>query len=195
MSQTPLSLLDRLRLRPDEAAWRQLLDLYVPFLRLWLRRHGAPPDDVEDLVQDALAVVVRELPRFEHNGRPGAFRAWLRQVAAHRLGALWRSRPSRPVAVGGDAFAAALARLEDPASELSRQWDREHDLHVAHQLQEMARGDFEPATWQAFRRVVLDGARAADAAAELGVSVNAVLLARSRVLRRLREMARGLVGG
>src|SRR5262249_33286786 len=118
MSQTPVSLLERLRLRPDEAAWRQLLDLYVPFLRVWLRRHAAPPDDLDDLGRDPLAVAARELPPSDHTRPRGAFRAWLRQVPAHRLGALWRARPSRPVAVGGDAFAEALARLEDPASQL-----------------------------------------------------------------------------
>jgi hypothetical protein len=38
---------------------------------------------------------------------------------------------------------------------------------------------------------VLDGERAATVAAELGVSVNAVLLAKSRILRRLRQEMQG----
>jgi RNA polymerase sigma-70 factor (ECF subfamily) len=40
---------------------------------------------------------------------------------------------------------------------------------------------------------VLDGAPAAAVAAELGLSVNAVLIAKSRVLHRLREEGRGLL--
>ena len=52
--------------------------------------------------------------------------------------------------------------------------------------------DFTPATWQAFHAVVLDGARPADAAAQLGLTVNAVFIAKSRVLRRLRQELRGL---
>jgi RNA polymerase sigma-70 factor (ECF subfamily) len=71
-------------------------------------------------------------------------------------------------------------------------WDEEHDRHVIHRLLELLQPHFEPATWQAFHRLVRDGARAADVAAELGTTVNAVLLAKSRVLRRLRQEAAGL---
>jgi RNA polymerase sigma-70 factor (ECF subfamily) len=48
--------------------------------------------------------------------------------------------------------------------------------------------EFEARTWQAFRRVVIDGQRPADVAADLGLTRNAVYLARSRILRRLREV-------
>jgi RNA polymerase sigma-70 factor (ECF subfamily) len=47
--------------------------------------------------------------------------------------------------------------------------------------------DFQGPTWTAFLRVVVDGAAAAVVAAELNMTVNAVRLARGRVLRRLRE--------
>ena len=55
------------------------------------------------------------------------------------------------------------------------------------------RGDFAPATWQAFLRHALEGVAAADVAAELGLSLNSVLLAKSRVLKRLRGELEGLV--
>jgi RNA polymerase sigma-70 factor (ECF subfamily) len=86
-----------------------------------------------------------------------------------------------------------LEALEDPHSDLSRRWDEEHDRHVLGRLLEAIRPDFAPATWQAFRRLVLDGRKAADVAAELGLSVNAVFIAKSRVQRRLRQEMRGLV--
>ena len=46
--------------------------------------------------------------------------------------------------------------------------------------------------WQAFGRHVREGIAAADVAAELGVTVNVVLLAKSRILRRLRQEIHGL---
>ena len=57
----------------------------------------------------------------------------------------------------------------------------------------MIEPQFAPATWQAFRRGVLEGARPDTVAAELGMTVNAVFIAKSRVLQRLREEARGLL--
>ena len=54
-------------------------------------------------------------------------------------------------------------------------------------------GDFAPVTWQAFHRYVLKDEPAAQVAAELGLPLNSVLLAKSRVLKRLRQEAAGLV--
>ena len=194
MSETSASLLDRLRDNPDDQSWQRLVDLYTPLIRGWLRRHGLAQADADDLTQDVLAVVVRELPGFEHGGRAGAFRCWLRTITVNRARNFWRQRRAHPPAGGGSDFLNLLDQLEDPASGPSRLWDEEHDRHVARRLMALAEPDFEPSTWRAFRRVVLDGVKPAAAAAELGLSVNAVLLAKSRVLRRLRQEMSGLTG-
>jgi DNA-directed RNA polymerase specialized sigma24 family protein len=61
---TPISLLERLRLRPDEASWQRLVALYTPLIREWLRRHDLAGSDADDLTQEAMGVLVRELPNF-----------------------------------------------------------------------------------------------------------------------------------
>jgi RNA polymerase sigma-70 factor (ECF subfamily) len=86
-----------------------------------------------------------------------------------------------------------LAQLADPTSALSRGWDEEHDRHVTKTLLASIRLEFQPATWRAFEHQVRDGQAAPEVAMELGISVNAALIAKSRVLKRLREKAAGLV--
>ncbi len=193
MIQTSITSLERLRNQPDEAAWQRLDDLYRPLIRRWLRRDPSLRDEAEDLVQDVLAVLVRELPHFQRE-RDGSFRCWLRTITWHRLQAFRQARRHRPQLLGSDADGSLLAQLEDPHSALSRQWDEEHDRHVIRRFMERIEPQFEPATLQAFRRTVFDGAKAADVAMELGISVNAVLLAKSRVLKRLREEGEGFIG-
>jgi RNA polymerase sigma-70 factor (ECF subfamily) len=192
MSDTPVSLLDRLRLCPDAASWRRLVDLYTHIIRGWLRRHALHPQDADDLTQEILTVIVREVPHFQHNQQRGAFRHWLRTVTVHRLRDFWRARKFRPIATGDSDFEQMLDRLEDPHSDLSRRWDEEHNRVVAQRFLELVQPEFQPNTWQAFRRVVLEGARPVEVAEQLGMSVNAVLIAKSRVLHRLREEMRGL---
>jgi RNA polymerase sigma-70 factor (ECF subfamily) len=192
MSETSFSLLNRLRLQPDAESWRRLVELYTPLIQGWLRRHAVPAADADDLTQDVMAVVVRELPHFNHNQQRGAFRNWLRTITVNRLRVLWRSRQTRPQATGDSDFLKMLDELEDPKSRMSELWDQQHDQHVARRLMELVQPHFEASTWRAFRRVVLDGAKAAVVAEELGVSVNAVLLAKSRVLSRLRQEMEGL---
>ena len=192
MSETSFSLLHRLRTQPDANSWRQLVDLYTPLIHGWLRRHSIAAADADDLTQEVMAVVVRELPEFQHNQQRGAFRNWLRTVTIHRLRVLWRSRQHRPIATGGSDFLKVLDELEDPTSALTQRWDQEHDQHVARRLMELVEPHFEATTWRAFRRVVMDGMKARVVAGELGISVNAVLLAKSRVLSRLRQEMQGL---
>ena len=177
---------------PTEADWRRLDDLYRPLLRAWVARAGVAASDVDDLVQDVLLVVIRKIAGFEWRGQ-GAFRAWLRTILANQLRDYFRGQKYRPTATGDSDFQRRLDELELPDSALSRLWDREHDKHVAASLMQRVQGDFAPLTWQAFHRYVLNGEPAARVAAELGLSLNSVLLAKSRVLKRLRHEAAGLV--
>ena len=191
MPATPVSLLDRLQRQPDAQSWERLVLLYEPFIRRWLRDPALGPD-ADDLLQEVLAVLVRDLPAFRRQ-RSGSFRAWLRTVTVNKVNEWWRKRPARQPAAGGTDAALRLQQLEDPASGLSRLWDEEHDRYVARRLLELLEPEFSPATWRAFRSQVIDGRPASATAAEVGLSVNAVLIAKSRVLTRLRQEIEGLL--
>lgn len=193
MDRTSLSLLERLRRESDPRSWARLVELYTPLLRRWLARYQVQDTDAEDLVQEVLMVVVRELPEFEHNQRTGAFRSWLRGILVHRLRNFWRTRQYRPLAIGDTEIKPLLDELADKSSELSRLWDRQHDEHVVERLLAWVRASFEPVTWKAFCRQMMDGAPAAEVAAELDISVDSAYAAKSRVLRLLRQEARGLI--
>jgi RNA polymerase sigma-70 factor (ECF subfamily) len=185
---TRRSLLVRIR-SGDPAAWESFATLYRPLMVGWLRGQGVPPGETDDLVQEILLSVVRSLPQFDHSGRVGAFRAWLRTIACRRAQDYWRVNGRTPsVGSGFD-----LKQLEDPDSELARRWDEEHDRYVFRCLLDLVGQEFEPATLRAFRRLVLDEAPGAVVAEELGVSVGAVYVARSRVLQRIRREAEGLI--
>jgi RNA polymerase sigma-70 factor (ECF subfamily) len=187
---TSVSLLERLRAAPDPAAWQRLVDLYEPFVRRCLGRDPALANDADDLTQDIMTALVRTLPEFERR-RDGSFRAWLRTVTANRVRQWWRDR--RESAAGGSDAQSQLAEQADPAAALSLRWDADHDEHVLRRLLELIEPEFSRPVWTAFRRLAFDEAKAEDVAAELGTTANAVLLSKSRVLRRLREEAAGLV--
>jgi RNA polymerase sigma-70 factor (ECF subfamily) len=193
MNQTSLSLLTRLRHSPESAAWNRLVELYAPLIRAWLRKYDVQNSDADDLVQEVLLTVSKELSEFDHGGQPGAFRAWLKAILVNRLRSFWRARDRRPQPRGDSDIDDRLAELDDPASEMSLIWNRQHDQYVLRQLLALAEPHFTSNTWHAFRRVALDGASADVVAQELEISLNAVFIAKSRVLSRLRQEAEGLI--
>jgi RNA polymerase sigma-70 factor (ECF subfamily) len=133
-----------------------------------------------------LAILVHQMPGFVHNGRAGAFRAWLRGITANLLREFWRQRPA-------PGSASVLNELADSQSGLSQLWDQQHDQQVLQGLLDVVRPEFAELAWTAFSRQALDGASAREVAVELDMTVNAVLIAKSRVLAKLRQEARGLV--
>ncbi len=191
MTRTPVSLLERLRTSPDDEAWGQFVALYAPLLLGWLRsRFGLQENDAEDVAQDVLIAVMREMPTFHY--RPGgSFRAWLFQVVYHRVQALLRARTVLPVDPA--ELVGRCDRSPEPPAELARRWDDEHDRQVLEHALALIEGEFEPSTWQAFRLTALDGLPAPEAAARLGLTANAARIAKYRVLRRLRQVVDGLV--
>ncbi len=192
MSSTPLSLLSRLRKKPDQESWARLCALYEGWIGRIFKKAGVPTADADDLRQEVLSTLVRELPGFAHSGQAGAFRRWLKLIVHHRLLGYWRNSRNTRYRTTDLPESDVLA---DPDAELDRLWEEEHDRHITQALLKLAEPSFTRSTWQAFYRQVVEGRPAADVAAELGLSVNAVLLAKSRVLRQLRLEAEGLIDG
>ncbi|MEZ6129747.1 MAG: sigma-70 family RNA polymerase sigma factor [Planctomycetaceae bacterium] len=190
--ETSLSLLERIRASGDAAGWEQLVELYTPLIRIWIRRYSSSPQEADDVIQDVLAVVVRRLPDFER-ARPGSFRTWLRTITVNCLRDSWKKQRLRPVVAGGSDFQQVLEQLSDPHSELSRLWNDEHDQHVLQSLLTRLRPTVPDQTWQSFFRVAMTGEAVEAVAADLGITVNSIYIARSRVMAKLRELGRGLI--
>lgn len=186
---TPIPLLEELAIAGSEAGWERFVYLYEPFLVARLRRYGLQHCDELDLIQEVFAVVLRRLPEFRHNGKSGAFRAWLRAIVALTTKHSFDQQKRRPIVDLGE-WATQLA---DDGSPQSAEWDREHDRYVTERLLELVRAEFDEVDYQAFLRTVLDEESIPDVADALGVSRNVVYIARSRVLARLRAIGRGLM--
>src|SRR5215475_2610246 len=104
MDETRQSLLLRAQ-GGEQNAWKDLTDLYRPLILGWLNRQGVPARDLEDLSQDILLSVVKHLPTFQHSGRRGAFRSWLRTIVCSRSTDYWRA-----IDTGTEAQAAPARR-------------------------------------------------------------------------------------
>ncbi len=191
MSATSQGLLDQLRSDHDPEAWQRWLAIYEPWLRGWLRRYSLQSADIDDVLQGILAVVVEKMPLFVHSGRPGAFRTWLRSILVNQVRYFLRTRGRRWAGAG--APADWLDQLEDPTSDLSRRWEREHDQLILRHALAAIRPEFQPRTWEVFRLLVLEDRPVDEVARLCRMEHNAIYAAKFRVLARLRQELGGLV--
>jgi RNA polymerase sigma-70 factor, ECF subfamily len=188
---TSLSLLGRLQEKSHHDDWSRFVAIYKPFIERFIRLDMTLAADAEDISQEVLAKVVQHLPSFRRQ-RDGSFRAWLKTLTANQVALFWRRRQSRQK-IGKSGAQSLVEDLPDPNSELSKAWDREYNHYLLCRLQAIIRADFTETTWRAFTLRVLEERTTAEVAAELGLSKNAVDIAKSRVLNRLRQEAAGLL--
>jgi RNA polymerase sigma-70 factor (ECF subfamily) len=187
MNTTSLSLLERLR-QPDQTeAWGRFVDLYTPFIYDWARRLGLQETDAADLVQEVFVLLLQKLPDFTYD-RQGSFRGWLRTVTVNKWHELQRRRVATPV----DAHDPLLTELAGPEN-AEAFWEAEYRNQLVGRVLDLLRPEFQPATWTAFSECVLNGRPVAEVAREQGTSANAIYLAKSRVLRRMRRELAGLL--
>jgi RNA polymerase sigma-70 factor (ECF subfamily) len=186
---TCLSMLERVR-ADDADAWRRLVQLYSPLVYSWCLRAEISNDDAADLMQEVWGSVAKHIGRFERTTERGTFRGWLWTITRNKLRDFWRARSGVAVGVGGSEAHERLANIPDQEPTNDSAAGSDGLLHRALQL---IKNDFEPQTWTVFWRTSVDGVSAAEAGAEVGLSVDAVYQAKSRVLRRLREEMQGLV--
>jgi RNA polymerase sigma-70 factor (ECF subfamily) len=185
MHTTSPSLLQKLRAPDQPRAWERFVQLYTPLLLTWGRKAGLQPQDAADLVQEIFATLVRQLPKFQYDPDRKNFRGWLRTICLNK----WRDRGRRRAANMANAADADLADLPSPDS-ADAFWEQEHQAYLVRQALacfEELKSEFEPRTLQCCLEVVVHQRPVADVAAELGLSENAVYIAKLRVLRRLRD--------
>jgi RNA polymerase sigma-70 factor (ECF subfamily) len=191
MTRTPASLLERLRTSSDDQAWDRFVELYAPLVYRWLRAHfQLGEQDAEDAAQEVLITVLREMPNFRYDPS-GSFRGWLFRVVHHRVQRLHRER--RLVLIDPVELQRKLDEIQDAQSPLARRWHEEHDSMVLGRALNLIQHEFEQPTWQAFVKTAVDGLTPRQAASELGITANAARIAKSRVLRRLRQEIEGLL--
>lgn len=185
MLDTRASLLLRIRDPKDHSAWAEFVKLYAPVLHAYGMRHGLQDADAADLAQDTLQNVLRAAPTFEYDPAKGAFRGWLFTVARNQIRKFATRKDRLGVGAGDSDVRDMLAEHPDRSGD-EAEWDREYKMHLFRWAADRVQTEFRAATWQAFWRTAVGGEAAEAVAADLGMTVGAVYIARSRVTARIR---------
>ena len=185
MITTSLSLLDRLQSGNETQSWNRFVRLYTPVIYRWVRSRGIPASDSSDLVQNVFRSIVRGLPRFQRQSA-GSFGRWLRTITTNKCRDYLRERKRDRI----DLTSEIVVSDEDNVEAFT---ERDYQRSLARESLKLMQQEFEYTTWKAAWEHIVSGRSAQDIAAELNMSVNAVYVAKSRVLRRLREELDGLL--
>lgn len=186
LPETRASLILRLENAADVAAWDEFAEIYAPVVYRSARRLGLQAADAEDCVQEVLTAVANSVSRWLEREDRGTFRGWLFRIARNTAIDFLSRRKHRPLGAGGDE---ALAQLEQliASPEVTGHFDWEYRREVFRRASEIVRQRVGESSWQAFYRTWVTQRSVQEVAKELETSVGSVYIARSRVMKRLRE--------
>lgn len=188
MDTTSSTLLGRLKDRRDSSAWCEFDRIYSRLLYRYARARGLSRADAEDAAQQCMAVVVRHISGFRYDKAKGGFKCWLRTMMENKTTDLYRRR--RPAQARTRDLDRPDAARAGPEELWDREWDRQHFKYCLDKLRTQVSEDH----YRAFRLYAIEEKPAAEVAGLLEMSANQVRLIKSRMLVRLRGLAKDLFG-
>ena len=187
---TSTHLLEGLRDPAAHSVWQSFANRYRPLLVGYARKSfGLSNEDAEDAAQVTLADFAEAYRKGQYERERGRLRKWLFGIATNRMRSLARANArKREVQVAGSSSSTAFLPAIPADDELEPAWEAEWRHAVIRQCVDEVRFQFDLKTVQAFELYVWKGQPAKDVAARLGITENAVYLARHHVLKRIREL-------
>ena len=122
---------------------------------------------------------------FGYSPERGRFRDWLGTITRRKVNRHLTKQNRGTTGVGGDDTPEALENLT--AAEADADWTAEFNAQVLRAALDRVRPLFAPGTWKAFASTWIENRSATETSLALGVSLEVVYVAKSRVLKRLEQ--------
>ncbi|MBI4661989.1 MAG: sigma-70 family RNA polymerase sigma factor [Verrucomicrobia bacterium] len=195
---TRWSLLARLKNWDDQESWREFFDAYGQLIYCVAIKAGLRDAEAQDVVQDTLLSVAKNIQKFRCDPAAGSFKAWLLQLTRWRiLNQVKRRLPCAPgdsasPVAGDEPRTATIERVPDPASlRVEAIWDKEWERNLLEAAKARVQQQVSAEQFQMFELSVVQGWPVRGIVKLLGVSAGQVYLARHRIGKLLKkEIAR-----
>ncbi|HRT57979.1 MAG TPA: sigma-70 family RNA polymerase sigma factor [Candidatus Paceibacterota bacterium] len=192
LAPTRHSLLARLKNWQDQQSWQEFFDTYWRLIYWTALKAGLSPEQAQDIVQETMVVVARNIHKFKPGRENGSFRGWLRNVTRWRLADHFQRRHKSPGAVPDEA-GVDLEQIPDPTgTDLEMVWESEWERNLLLVAADRVKARVKAEHYQAFDLCAAKGWPARKVAQYLNMSVPAVYVAKHRIQAQLRAEVRRL---
>jgi RNA polymerase sigma factor (sigma-70 family) len=183
---TRQSLLQRLKDWRDERGWQDFFDTYWRLIYSVARRAGLSDAEAQDVVQETVISVAKQIPEFNYNAATGSFKAWLMLLTKRRISDQFRKKQYQ---LGGKKFPRE-ERLEtalienhpdSPSFDLENTWDQEWQSNALHAALQRVKETADPKEFQMFYLHVTKGIAAREVAKRLDVKLAQIYVAKYKV--------------
>lgn len=188
-TSTSMTLLLRVQEIEDSDAWGRFVERYAPQVFAWCRRHKLQDSDAADVTQEVLTKLVRTMRSFAYDSSRGSFRGWLKTVTQNAIRDLIAQSRKQGRGAGDTLTAKLLEQISDDtaSAELEERITAQYERELLEEAGIHVQARVKPKTWSAYHMTAVDQKTPADAAQSLNLPVSEIYVAKSRVIKMLRE--------
>lgn len=185
LTRTTTQILESLRDPSNGEMWRQFDERYRPILIGFARRQGLADDDAADVAQTALTQFAADYREGKYQRERGRLSSWIIGIARNRITDLKRAQVKRRI----DRGESALIDVSDDET-VQRDWEDSRQRVILERAMHVLRSDtrLDERTIRAFDLCALRQVPPQEAAAQCGMSVAEVYVAKNRAIKKLREI-------
>lgn len=191
---TRWSLIERLKNADDAASWQDFFDIYWKLIYRAALKWGCTPSEAEEVVQETVISVSKQMPTFHADPSKGSFKAWLRSLTRRRVIDQLRKRSKFVfLPVFSEGWENGSECAGDPGEELvahndaEEYWDSEWESQILEVALERVKAKVDPKQFQIFHMSAVKSVAAGEVARQLGVNIAQVYLAKHRVMTKLKR--------
>lgn len=185
---TSTFMLERLKDPDDRAIWQQFVERYRPLIIRCAKRFGLKDEDAQDAAQHTLMAFYTAYRDGKYDPQRGRLRHWLFGIARHWILNVFEKKRNQEVEIPSRTDQTNFFARVPGDDRLEEIWENEWREAVLHQCLGQVRQEFDARTFRAFELFAQDGWPARQVAEHLGMTSNAVFIAKHRILKRIRDL-------
>ena len=192
---TRSSLLFRLKEWDDTASWEEFFQAYNKSIHKVATGRGLTRMEADEVVQETMVAVARQIPEFKYDRAIGSFKSWLFTITRRSIGKHLKKRltgDSESTNSGGAELTAELESYADPAPGLEQQWEEEWRLNLIHLAMDRVRRRIKPKQYQLFDLYVTQHLPMEQVTKMLNVNSAQVYMSKLRVSAMVRHEVNNL---
>lgn len=184
---TKQTLIMRAKNQDDHSAWNEFVTYYQPFIMVILNYTGIKPGDREDLCQNILIKLWKNLQKFSYDPEKGKFRSWLKVIIRNCSIDFYRKKKKihdNEVRSLDNSFDHAETSTQMTEEELDKIIDKEWRTHVTKLAMERVEKAFSGNAIEVFK-LVLEAVPTKEISKKLEIAESSVHKLRKRVEEKL----------
>lgn len=184
---TTTQVLEDLKAPNDELAWQRFCEHFRPVVVNFARQLGLSATDAEDAAQETMVAFLKAFRDGKYDREKGRLSNWLFGVAKRVILNLRGHQPLERL-IADKTTGTSFWDLVQDDHDIKCSWETQWRQMVLTRCLKQARQELDPKVFEAFELYAISQMPVEEVAQRLKMSRNAVYIAKSRVLSRLRQL-------